>query len=111
VLDHAVSTPVPAADLSQDPRQHRAGQPAGRWLALRAALDGLAEVALLIADGYADLDPDGRPGFGADARGARRERSCGILAIMPELIPEPSRVTAAGQPPKLIDEYVGRANP
>src|SRR5215470_16261757 len=29
---------------------------------------------------------------------------------MPELIPEPSRVTAAGQPPKLIDEYVGRAN-
>jgi mannose-6-phosphate isomerase-like protein (cupin superfamily) len=36
--------------------------------------------------------------------------SCGILAIMPELIPEPSRVAAAGQPPKLIDEYVGRAN-
>ena len=24
---------------------------------------------------------------------------------MPELIKEPSRVTAAGQPPKLIDEY------
>jgi mannose-6-phosphate isomerase-like protein (cupin superfamily) len=34
----------------------------------------------------------------------------GILAIMPELIPGPSRVTAAGQPPKLIDEYVGRVN-
>jgi mannose-6-phosphate isomerase-like protein (cupin superfamily) len=33
-----------------------------------------------------------------------------ILAIMPELIPEPSRVTAAGQPPKLIDEYVGHVN-
>ena len=29
---------------------------------------------------------------------------------MPELIAEPSRVAAAGQPPKLIDEYVGRAN-
>jgi mannose-6-phosphate isomerase-like protein (cupin superfamily) len=29
---------------------------------------------------------------------------------MPELIPEPSRVAASGQPPKLIDEYVGRAN-
>ena len=29
---------------------------------------------------------------------------------MPELIKEPSRVAAAGQPPKLIDEYVGRAN-
>ena len=33
-----------------------------------------------------------------------------ILAIMPELIREPSRVAAAGEPPKLIDEYVGRAN-
>jgi mannose-6-phosphate isomerase-like protein (cupin superfamily) len=29
---------------------------------------------------------------------------------MPELIGEPSRVAAAGQPPKLIDEYVGRAS-
>ncbi len=29
---------------------------------------------------------------------------------MPELISGPSRVAAAGEPPKLIDEYVGRAN-
>ena len=29
---------------------------------------------------------------------------------MPELIEQPSRVTAAGEPPKLIDEYVGRVN-
>src|ERR1700750_1174484 len=29
---------------------------------------------------------------------------------MPELIGEPSRVTAAGEQPKLIDEYVGRVN-
>lgn len=29
---------------------------------------------------------------------------------MPELIPQPTRVAAAGQPPKLIDEYVGRVN-
>ncbi len=29
---------------------------------------------------------------------------------MPDLIPGPSRVAAAGQPPKLIDEYVGLAN-
>ena len=36
--------------------------------------------------------------------------ACGILAIMPELILKPSRVAAAGQPPKLIDEYVGRAS-
>ncbi|HEX2313930.1 MAG TPA: cupin domain-containing protein [Thermomonospora sp.] len=29
---------------------------------------------------------------------------------MPELIERPSRVTAAGEPPKLIDEYVGAVN-
>jgi mannose-6-phosphate isomerase-like protein (cupin superfamily) len=29
---------------------------------------------------------------------------------MPELIAQPSRVEAAGTPPKLIDEFVGRAN-
>src|SRR5690242_3974345 len=29
---------------------------------------------------------------------------------MPTLIPAPSRVEAAGAPPKLIDEYVGRVN-
>jgi mannose-6-phosphate isomerase-like protein (cupin superfamily) len=29
---------------------------------------------------------------------------------MPELIRQPSRVPAAGEPPKLIDEYVGRAS-
>jgi hypothetical protein len=29
---------------------------------------------------------------------------------MPELIGVPSRVAAAGEPPKLIDEFVGRAS-
>jgi mannose-6-phosphate isomerase-like protein (cupin superfamily) len=29
---------------------------------------------------------------------------------MPELIAEPQRVPAAGEPPKLIDEFVGRAS-
>ena len=29
---------------------------------------------------------------------------------MPELIGEPARVAAAGEPPKLIEEYVGRAS-
>jgi mannose-6-phosphate isomerase-like protein (cupin superfamily) len=29
---------------------------------------------------------------------------------MPELIGEPARVTAAGEPPKLIDEFAGRAS-
>ncbi|MEQ9455623.1 MAG: hypothetical protein RLN76_13660 [Phycisphaeraceae bacterium] len=29
---------------------------------------------------------------------------------MPRLIDQPSRVTAVGSPPKIIDEYVGRVN-
>jgi len=29
---------------------------------------------------------------------------------MPELIQQPTRVTAAGEPQKLIDEYIGRVN-
>jgi mannose-6-phosphate isomerase-like protein (cupin superfamily) len=29
---------------------------------------------------------------------------------MPKLISAPTRITAAGTPPKLIDEYVGRVN-
>ncbi len=34
----------------------------------------------------------------------------GILPGMPELISAPHRVPAAGEPPKLIDEFVGRAS-
>jgi deoxyribonuclease V len=34
---------------------------------LRAALNGLSGLSLLVIDGYADLDPDGRPGLGARA--------------------------------------------
>jgi mannose-6-phosphate isomerase-like protein (cupin superfamily) len=37
-------------------------------------------------------------------------RRSGILIVMPVLIREPSRVSAAGEPPKLIDEYVGQAS-
>lgn len=29
---------------------------------------------------------------------------------MPTLVPQPTRVTAAGNKPKLIDEYIGRVN-
>src|SRR5690606_24421292 len=29
---------------------------------------------------------------------------------MPKLIPKPTRIAAQGEPPKLIDEYVGRTN-
>jgi mannose-6-phosphate isomerase-like protein (cupin superfamily) len=32
------------------------------------------------------------------------------LIEKPRLIEKPTRVTAAGEPPKLIDEYVGRVN-
>jgi deoxyribonuclease V len=35
---------------------------------LRAVLDGLSELGLLVVDGYADLDPSGRPGLGAHAQ-------------------------------------------
>ena len=34
---------------------------------LRAVLDGCSGLGLLVADGYADLDPDGRPGLGTHA--------------------------------------------
>ena len=32
---------------------------------LRAVLDGVVAPALIVIDGYVDLDPDGRPGLGA----------------------------------------------
>ena len=35
---------------------------------LRAVLDGLPDLGLLVIDGYADLDPEGKPGLGARAR-------------------------------------------
>jgi deoxyribonuclease V len=34
---------------------------------LRAVLHGIPGLGLLVVDGYADLDPDGRPGLGAHA--------------------------------------------
>ena len=34
---------------------------------LRAVLEGLSGMGLLVIDGYADLDPGGRPGLGAHA--------------------------------------------
>jgi deoxyribonuclease V len=37
---------------------------------LRAVLDGLAGLRLLVVDGYVDLDPSGRPGLGAHAHEA-----------------------------------------
>jgi deoxyribonuclease V len=34
---------------------------------IRAVLHGLSRLSLLVVDGYADLDPGGRPGLGAHA--------------------------------------------
>jgi deoxyribonuclease V len=34
---------------------------------MRAVLHGLSGLSLLVVDGYADLDPSGRPGLGAHA--------------------------------------------
>src|SRR6202021_1606112 len=48
-----------------------------------------------------------RPGRPRRPRRPGRSR---ILAAMPELIAGPSRVDAAGEPPKLIEEFVGRAS-
>jgi deoxyribonuclease V len=39
---------------------------------LRAVLDELSGLGLLVVDGYADLDPGGRPGLGAHAHAASR---------------------------------------
>jgi deoxyinosine 3'endonuclease (endonuclease V) len=36
---------------------------------LRAVVHGISGQGLLVADGYADLDPGGRPGLGAHAHG------------------------------------------
>jgi mannose-6-phosphate isomerase-like protein (cupin superfamily) len=33
-----------------------------------------------------------------------------MIRVMPVLIDKPTRITAAGNKPKLIDEYVGRVN-
>ena len=49
-------------------RPYRPGQFYLRELPpLRAVLDGLSRLGLLVVDGYADLDPGGRPGLGAHA--------------------------------------------
>jgi deoxyinosine 3'endonuclease (endonuclease V) len=51
-------------ELAPDVQPYRPGQFYLRELPpLRAALDGLTGMALLVVDGYADLDPDGRPGL------------------------------------------------
>lgn len=42
--------------------------------------------------------------------GVARSPRSGSLPSVPELIEDPVRVTAVGEPPKLIDEFAGRAS-
>jgi deoxyribonuclease V len=78
--------------------------------ALRAVLDGLAGMTLLVVDGYADLDPDGRPGLGARAHGEFGVPVIGVaksafrtathaIAVLRGASARPLYVTAAGMPP------------
>ena len=76
---------------------------------LRAALNGLANLALLIVDGYADLDPGGRPGLGARAHAEFGVPVIGVaksafrtathaVPVLRGTSARPLYVTAAGMP-------------
>ena len=76
---------------------------------LRAVLDGLDQMTLLVIDGYADLDPDGRPGLGARARDEFGVPVIGVakpafrtathaIAVLRGTSARPLYVTAAGMP-------------
>ncbi len=76
---------------------------------LRAVLDGLSGLGLLVIDGYADLDPSGRPGLGAHAHaefgipviGVAKSRFRTATHAVPVLrgsSVRPLFVTAAGMP-------------
>ena len=76
---------------------------------LRAALDGLTAMTLLVIDGYADLDPDGRPGLGARARDEFGVPVIGVakspfrtathaIPVLRGTSARPLYVTAAGMP-------------
>ena len=91
--------------------------------ALRAVLDGLSEMALLVVDGYADLDPDGRPGLGARAHAEFAVPVIGVaksafrtathaIPVLRGASARPLYVTAAGMPPtdaaNLVRHMTGR---
>jgi deoxyribonuclease V len=76
---------------------------------LHAVLDGLAGMTLLIVDGYADLDPDGRPGLGAHAHAEFGVPVIGVaksafrtathaVPVLRGASARPLYVTAAGMP-------------
>ena len=79
---------------------------------LRAVLVGRSGLGPLVIDGYADLDPDGRPGLAAHAHaefdipviGAAKFKYLIAIHAMPVLRGSSARpllVTAAGMPPPM----------
>ena len=97
----AIVAPVPA---------YRPGEFYRRELpALRAVPDDLSGLGLLVVDGYADLDPNGRPGLGAHAHaefgipviGVAKSRFHTATHAVPVVRGSSARplfVTAAGMP-------------
>jgi deoxyribonuclease V len=91
---------------------------------LHAVLDGLDGMTLLIVDGYADLDPGGRPGLGAHAyaefkvpvigvaKTAFRTATHAVPVVRGEDSARPLFVTAAGmsrhQAADLVRHMAGR---
>lgn len=90
---------------------------------LRAVLDGIGGLGLLVVDGYADLDPGGRPGLGAYAHAALGVPVIGVakpaFATATHAIPvlrgtstHPVFVTAVGMPradaAELVRHMAGR---
>ena len=87
---------------------------------LRTVLDGLDEMRLLLVDGYADLDPAGRPGLGAYAHAefgvpvigvaktAFRTATHAVPVVRGERSARPLYVTAAGMPRRDAADLVRR---
>ncbi|HCU95709.1 MAG TPA: hypothetical protein DHU96_24535 [Actinobacteria bacterium] len=76
---------------------------------LRAVLHGLAGLGLLVVDGYADLDPGGRPGLGSHAHAVLGIPVIGVaksafrtathaIPVLRGTSARPVFVTAAGMP-------------
>jgi len=113
-----VAADVTFGDLLADRTAHlpqvRPYRPGQFWLRelppLHVVLDGLEQMRLLVVDGYADLDPAGRPGLGAHAHAefgvpvigvaktTFRTATHAVPVLRGERSTRPLFVTAAGMP-------------